>query len=361
MRLPVFLRRLLMKREVKYDILRILACFAVVQLHVAESYWGVVDVQSSEFAIMTVFDGLTRFAVPVFFMLSGMFLLDPERELPARKWGRHLGKLVVGFYLWSLFYAFQSVLFHGVTQGFGTVTADMWENAWTRLMMGHGHMWFMLDLFGFYLLVPILRKMCEDLRVTGYFLALWVLVRFVLQIVISVFDMQRTLALLTNMHLYALMGYIGYFIAGFYLRKVQIPQKLRYLIYASGVGAMLFTIIKTISYCRESGEHDPNYYSPGTLNVLIYSAAVFILFVHWKLPEKAADKKWITTLAMGTFFVYMIHPFFIDKLQLIGIIVINYPVAISIPVMTIAIFSVGMFLAWVVGKIPFIGKWITFR
>ena len=69
-----------MGRLVKYDILRIVSSFAIVLLHVSASYWNVVDVHGTEFQVMTIYNSLTRFAVPVFFMLSGLFLVSPQKE-----------------------------------------------------------------------------------------------------------------------------------------------------------------------------------------------------------------------------------------------------------------------------------------
>ena len=69
-----------MNRVIKYDILRVFASFAIVLLHVSASYWSVVDVNSKEFLVMTVYNSMTRFAVPVFFMLSGLFLVSRSEE-----------------------------------------------------------------------------------------------------------------------------------------------------------------------------------------------------------------------------------------------------------------------------------------
>lgn len=83
-----------MKREIRYDLLRIASCFAVVLLHVSYGYWSVVDINGNDFLVMTVYNSFTRFGVPVFFMLSGLFLLDPQKEMTIRKWGVRVGKLV---------------------------------------------------------------------------------------------------------------------------------------------------------------------------------------------------------------------------------------------------------------------------
>ncbi len=42
-----------MTRIVKYDILRIIASFSIVLLHVSASYWSVVDLHGKEFLVMT--------------------------------------------------------------------------------------------------------------------------------------------------------------------------------------------------------------------------------------------------------------------------------------------------------------------
>lgn len=350
-----------MQRMVRYDLLRILACLGVVLLHVSNSYWYSVDVGGSDFAVMTIYNSFTRFAVPVFFMLSGLFLLDPAREFQVKKWGRKLWRLALGFFLWSAFYAFQSVLFHGITQGWDAVTGQMWQEAVTRLVMGHGHMWFLWDLLGFYLLLPVLRKICEDIRILGFFLLLWVAVRFVVVTMLYEICGGMVLAAVTNMHLYMLTGYIGYFLGGYYLAKVEIPGGLRYLLYGLGAGALVFTMVATIASCRETGSYNDQWFLPSNANVLLMSAAIFVLFKHIRLSAGLEKARWVPALAKCTFFVYMIHPFFIEKLNLLGIKVTAYPVPLSIPLMTAGIFAAGMLIGWLVGKIPAVGKWVTFQ
>lgn len=350
-----------MRRMARYDLLRIIACFGVVLLHVSSSYWYGADVDGRDFAIMTIYNGFTRFAVPVFFMLSGLFLLDPERPFQAGKWGKKLWSLCLGFFLWSLFYAFQSVLFNGIFHGWDSVTQEMWQDSMTRLIMGHGHMWFLRDLFGFYLLLPVLRKICEDVRILGYFLLLWVAVRFVVVTMLPNVWGGMVLAMVTNMQMHMLTGYIGYFVGGYFLHKVHIPKALRYVLYGGGAGALAFTIVKTIADSRETQSYVDQWLLPGNVNVLLMSAAMFVLFKYIKVPGRIEEAKWVPAMAKSSFFVYMIHPFFIEKLNLLGIKVIAYPVALSIPVMTVGIFAAAMFLGWLAGKIPVAGKWVTFR
>lgn len=350
-----------MKRELNWDLLRIIACFAVVLLHVSFGYWSVVAINSRDFLIMTIYNSLTRFGVPVFFMLSGMFLCNPAKEMPFKKWVAKIRKLMVCFFLWSLFYAFQSVLYNGFLHGWNNIDQSMWSAAITRLVMGHSHMWFLLDLMGFYLLLPILRKVCEDIRITGYFLLLWVIVRYFVTTMLPRLGDSLILVTVTSMHLYILTGYIGYFMGGYYLRKADIPKWARYILYVLGAGAAAFTMLKTLTDCRTSQTYDDLWFSPSNINILLFSTAVFVFFKYWKIPAIPPRSNRISEMGKTTFFVYMAHPFFLEKLNLLGINVLKGGVVWSIPVMAVTIFSICMMAGYFVRKIPVIGNWITFQ
>lgn len=127
-----------MSRMVKYDILRVEASFSIVLLHVSASYWSVVDIYGRDFMVMTIYNSLTRFAVPVFFMLSGLFLVTPERENVTV--GKRVLNLIVLFYVWSAFYAFQGIAVDTIR---GAFSMEVFRAAVERFIFGHVHMWFL--------------------------------------------------------------------------------------------------------------------------------------------------------------------------------------------------------------------------
>lgn len=55
-------------------------------------------------------------------------------------------------------------------------------------------------------------------------------------------------------------------------------------------------------------------------------------------------------------FIYMFHMFVIEKLNLIGITTISFPAIISVPILTIFTFTVSLFGAFAVDRIPFVRK-----
>ena len=68
------------KRILSYDVIRIVAIFAVVMVHVVSIYLRRAPVDSVEFITANVWGSLARIGVPMFVMLSGALLLNEERS-----------------------------------------------------------------------------------------------------------------------------------------------------------------------------------------------------------------------------------------------------------------------------------------
>lgn len=62
-------------RKCYIDILRVIASFAVVLIHVTVSYIDDYSADTSQWAILNLFNSLSRWSVPVFVMISGAVTL----------------------------------------------------------------------------------------------------------------------------------------------------------------------------------------------------------------------------------------------------------------------------------------------
>lgn len=342
-----------MIRMAKYDILRVVASFAIVLLHVSASYWSVVDVQGSEFVVMTIYNSFTRFAVPVFFMLSGLFLVSPQRENAAV--GKRVLKLFILFYVWSAFYAFQGVAVDALQ---GEFKARAWQNAVERCIFGHIHMWFIQILIGFYLLIPIARHLCAKKEAVQYYLILWAIFRYLIPCLTGIFHLDILQARIDSLGMDILVGNFGYFLLGYYLSILDIRKEIRAVVYALGILSVGLTAFLTVRDCRASGTYMETWFSPASLNILIMSMAIFLFFKYNPIFDNSRVKKtdmW-EKLSRYTFFVYMFHVFIIDKLNLIGITTVSFPAVISIPVLTVFTFLVSMLGAFIADHIPVIKK-----
>ncbi len=68
-------------RTVYFDYLRVVAILAVVFLHVSDSNWYTTDVNGLQWQTFNFFNGITRWGVPVFVMISGSLFLNREVSL----------------------------------------------------------------------------------------------------------------------------------------------------------------------------------------------------------------------------------------------------------------------------------------
>ena len=147
----------------------------IVLLHVSATYMhGITDssifghLYGGDYWYIAMANTLPRFAVPVFFMLSGAFLLDREiisiRDFYARRW-RKIGMYTVVFTLIYFLYAITKQSANVFLRGGDKQI--LWKPV-EDLLYGQAfyHLWFMYVLIGLYLLTPIVvwikQRMTEE-------------------------------------------------------------------------------------------------------------------------------------------------------------------------------------------------------
>ncbi len=339
-------------RVKKYDYLRSISCIAIILLHVSSSYWSSVSRDGSDFVIMTVYNALTRFSVPIFMMLSGAFMLDPERNVDIKDVWRRIGKLLISFYIWSAFFAFQGLALKLLTGK--EVTRELWIDSGQRFLWGHYHMWFVFLILGFYVLLPIVRKICESKKVIEYFLLLWIVVSYLIPTIAPVLRLEVVSAWVSKLSMNMLVGYLGYFLLGYYIKNYGIAKKARVVLYIAALLGLIYSCVGTVLQSRINGIYDETLFGASSWNILVLSAAVFTMCATMK--ERESCPKVISNVARYSFVIYMVHPFFLEKLNLLGITTISFNCIVSIPVLTLLIFVCSYIVAAIIDKIPVINK-----
>lgn len=94
-------------RKMQYDLLRSIACIMVVMLHVSAFYWTKLSPESPEWRALNFYDSLTRSSVPLFFMISGVFMLSKEQTIK-RLYRKNILHLIIVFDL-SVLYAVDAI------------------------------------------------------------------------------------------------------------------------------------------------------------------------------------------------------------------------------------------------------------
>ena len=111
------------------DLLRILAAFTVVMLHVSPQAYLDVEIASAPWNVMNAITGLCCWNVSAFFMLSGAFLLAPQKAMSTRTlYRKNIARLAAAFVFWSAVYALTYCLLRGKGKVTYTPHADCGDN-----------------------------------------------------------------------------------------------------------------------------------------------------------------------------------------------------------------------------------------
>ena len=87
------------------SILRIIATFSVIVIHVSGPLvvkYG--QISNFDWNIANFYDSISRYSVPMFFMISGALLLNKDYQLKDFL-KKRLGKIALPFLFWSIFYS----------------------------------------------------------------------------------------------------------------------------------------------------------------------------------------------------------------------------------------------------------------
>lgn len=339
------------KRNTELDVLRLMAALAVIMIHaglrpqtdseaVKRTYWGI------HAAIV--------WCVPVFFMISGRFFLDPERNVDTRKLlTRYIPHLMLTFVVWSGVYTGYCII-SGVYDQlniFGILT---------EFIHGPSHLWFLYSLAGLYLLTPVLRKIAADEKTLSYFLILFFAVNVTFEYLIYIPKIGGIIEEFTErLGLRLVTGYVGYFMLGYYLylKKDNIRGRAEIAVYVLGLLMLIATIAAECLGTPEMRETDfvKQYLKP---NVILYSAVIYTVFIKRVASVNFSERvqrlfAGLTECGLG---VYCIHAVLNKAVP--AQLVPSLPFINSLLRVGCLYFS-SLLLTWIIRKIPYIGKKIT--
>lgn len=333
------------------DLLRISAAFMVILLHVSAQYWDVLPVTTTEWFICHVYDSLCRPAVSIFVMLSGMFLLDPARQiLLSDLFTRYCKKIIILLLFWTFFYATWHDVFWAAFRG-ETIN---WPTVIKSLQTSHYHLWYCYMLLGLYLILPFLRKIAADKTLLPYFLILC----FCFTVILPTLPWLWVKTMRQSMYFSFTAGFTGYFLLGYYLRTIMLSKRMRYFCYLAGFIGLCFTIF--VSYQQAlSSQTAFGYYSPFTLNTVCLTIAIF-LFYQYELPHiLQRHQATISTLVENSLGIYLIHPFVLAVLEYCDVTVLYFnPTILSVPVIALFIFFLSNLFTSVIRCFPPLAKYL---
>lgn len=346
---------LLDKRIWYFDYLRIAAIVAVVILHVASQNWYTTDVSSLEWNTFNVYDSLMRWGVPVFVMISGALFLGKEQTI-TKLYKKNIFRVLLVLIIWTIIYTLWRFLAVKDITTVGDIVSSLATEPY--------YLWFLYMLIGLYVVVPLLNPIVKDKKNTEYFLLLSLVFCFLIPEILEVIALKSELVAgiiedkLAMMRLFMVMGYVGYFVLGYYLNTVTVKKKAEVAIYIAGVLGAIVTIIASSLLSNKLGEANAMFYDNLTINVAAMSIAVFVFFKNHL--NTAKTQKALQLLSRCSLGVYLVHVIVLNTLDLaFGLNSLSFNPIIAVPALSLLTLAISYLVAIVLYKIPVIGKWIV--
>ena len=332
------------------DYLRVFAIFFVIMMHVSAQNWYREDIDVNSFAWQTFnfYDCISRWSVPVFVMISGVLFLNKDIII-SQIYRKNILRLVISFLVWSTFYCF----------------LENRSLSLKNILNGKYHMWFIFMIIGLYMLSPIIREIVKNKKVMKYFLLLAFVftffIPFVNQIIHDFFKETGTISIINEkiqkMSMNLVLGYTGYFILGYYLNLVNLTKRKSVIIYLGGILGFLLTIVLQVILVLKTQYRSGSYYGYLTLNVLLSAVAIFVLFKNLYVFQK--DSIIIQKLSKYSFGVYLVHVFILDLLENIGLNTMTFNPILSVPLITVLVYSLSVCVVTALHYIPILKKYVV--
>ena len=297
-----------MTRKRYVSLLNVLACFSVVMLHTNGIFWSHPKgrLWISSLFIETFF----YWAVPVFFMLSGVTLLDYRDKYTTLEYAKkRIRRTLIPFMAWSIF----GMLFRqfysnmNVDWSFTGIVSGMITSRYIDIY------WFFMPLFAIYMCIPALGAVPGNIRLSIYepLCCLGVVFVVVLPFVSALLRIEYNRDLIPPV----VSGYMIYTLAGYCLDKRQLSLPTRLMIYFFGILGWAAHFWGTHVLSLDQPYIDGTFKGYLNLPCFMHSVAVFVFIrqlseSHW-LDSKPIFDTVISNLASVTFGVYLMHFYFV--------------------------------------------------
>ena len=342
------------QRMVYIDYLRVFAALSVVTLHIAAKYLFDSDVNGQEWSVLNFFDSIVRWGVPVFVMISGSLFI--KRDIPIKiLYKKYVLRMAVAFLVWSAIY---------------TIVGSFYGDTAPVMLRGYYHMWFILMLIGVYICIPIINPIVMSKVTTKYFLVLSLIFAIVLPsvfVLVNDFGSGVTLEIINELKddintvkPHMVIGYMGYFVLGYYINSIELNKRQRYIIYLLGVFGFVLTV--TLEQISAVKNQACNGYYIGNFSVTIFleSVAVFTWFKYRKY-NKCKLNGFVQKLSKYSFGAYLVHALIIDLIYREWNIDsrIFDETALGVISASILVFVVSFVVSALLNKIPILNKFMV--
>lgn len=331
---------------------RAFGALAVVLLHLFSCQMDNMDVEAIGAVRAIVYSDIqilfSRWAVPIFIMITGALLLNPSKKLTYRKIGSYIIRMLCVLLTFGFTYCLIESYIHEQV-----INPHMFFSSLLNLFEGDSwsHMWYIYALIGLYILTPVLKPYVASSNKRQLCIGLTVL--FIITSLIPTVN----LALQINLTSFIVLPVsVFYYLFGYYASR-YIELNKAYFVVGICAGLAIVILVSLSLWFEHS--YLSWVFSTSSSFIVIFSGFVFIVFKRFAdLPYQ--NHRVIKLLANYSFGIYLVHPIFLNiffKLDIIGENLYIYPGITEILIYLFTLFG-SLMLVYILKHLPGIRKLI---
>jgi surface polysaccharide O-acyltransferase-like enzyme len=330
------------ERNVSIEALRIICCFLVVGIHIAPMYDLYINMNISKFEMICALlvQSLVRVGLPVFFIISGMFLLNKPVDNIKNFYHKRLVALLIPFIIFSFLHFF---LVNKLISGLDIPIS--FSSYFDGLLVSTGisiHLWFVYAMAGIYIITPLLSFLFNGISQRHALQALFFI------IFIKIYNVYLK-GYIHGLDIPDINTWLAYFMIGGILPRIKkIGVAWACMLVIAGY---IMTVAATYMQFNSGGSF---FYAPfdAGLNMYVFASALAYMFYCLDIKPSAFCSRIIKLGSENSYGIYLIH--LIIFMLIAKYIGLSWYVGSSTSytlIMTLAVFLISFCLAFTLNKI----------
>ena len=299
------------KRYFGIDLIRVLACFLVIEIHSGQLYY--IDsegglIKSDKNIWPGIFNSLATVCVPLFVMISG-YLLLPMKTDYSTFLKKRFTRILFPYVAFNIFY---NIYFY--FRGFFELKAMLLNIPKKFINFSIGHLWYIYMIIGVYLYVPIITPWIKtaEKKHFYYYFVIWIISSFYGYLHLIYDGIWGEAFWNKSTIVQSFIGYSGYAVLGAFI-KLHLKENNLYILgivsYIAGTSFTMFGYFYRREEATTTEEIEVTWRFDST-NVALASFGVFLLLRRLECKNKIITKIF-NDLALKSYGMYLIHIFFI--------------------------------------------------
>lgn len=286
------------ERNIGIEYLRVFASLGVVSIHVAAL--AIRQTVDYGYEIAMIIDAFSRVAVPIFFMISGYLMIQPQKTVTLQmSWSKTKQRVLRPLVFWLGSYFLFSLGFY--LWQFGSITpAVLFE----RFFSGETiyHFWFLPTLAGYYLATPLFNRFVRNR--SPKFIWLAIIASFILGFAMQIISVWQINVLWIVLKIF---GFSGYYLFGYLIREqkwqLSLPKGVGGYILGSTVTLGTFYVMyQVLTLTQAINLITDNFFPP----IILASLCIFSSLIHRHYQMNQLTRC-IMSVSPYTFGIYLVH------------------------------------------------------